>query len=98
MLVESSNDLTNIRPPFVSFHKVVKLEIFKRIALSDTPFGPLVNVDKGRVGVYPRAPLLGESLKVEASPPKGKLPRTIADRLERDDVGVIDSRHDDVRG
>jgi hypothetical protein len=24
---------------------------------------------------------------------EGKLPRAIADRLERDDVGVVDSRH-----
>ena len=36
-------------------------------------------------------------MKVESSPPKCELPRTVADRLERDHVGVIDSRHSDWR-
>ena len=95
MLVESSKDLTDICPPFVGLHKIMELEVFKRIALSDTPFGPLINVDKRWVGIDPRTPLLGESLEVEASSPISELPRTIADRLEGNDVGVVDSRHSD---
>ena len=53
MLVKSLNDLTNIRPPFVSLHKILELEILEHIALSDTSFGPLIDVDKGWVGVGP---------------------------------------------
>ena len=36
-------------------------------------------------------------MKVETSPPISELPRTISDRLERDHIGVIDSRHSDWR-
>ena len=97
MLVKPSNGLTDIRPPFVGFHEVMKLEVFKRIALSDTSFRPLVNVDKRRVWVYPRTSLFGEPLKVETSSPISELPRTVADWLEGDDIGVVDSRHDDWR-
>ena len=75
----------------------MELEILERIALSDTPFGPLINVDKRRVGIGPGTPLLNESLKVEAGPPISELPRTISDRLERDHIGVVDSRHVDWR-
>ena len=53
MLVEPSNGLTDIRPPFVGFYEIVKLEVFERITLSDTSFRPLVDVDKGRVRVDP---------------------------------------------
>ena len=53
MLVEPSSDLTNIRPPFVGFYKVVKLEVFERIALSETTFRPLIDVNEGWVRVDP---------------------------------------------
>ena len=75
----------------------MELEIFERIALSDTPFGPLVDVDERRVWVYPRTPLLGKSLKVEAGSSISELPGTISNRLEGNDVGVIDLRHCDWR-
>ena len=75
----------------------MELKVFERVTLSDTPFRPLINVDKGRVGVGPRTPLLDKLLEVEASPPIGELPRTVANRLERDDIGIVDSRHDDWR-
>jgi hypothetical protein len=93
MLVESSNDLTDIRPPFVGFHKVMKLEVLERVTLNRATFGPLIHVDKGRVRGGPGTPLLLESLNVEPGPAKGELPRTVADRLEGDDVGIVDSRH-----
>jgi hypothetical protein len=32
-------------------------------------------------------------LDVESFLGKGELPRTVADRLERDDIGIVDSRH-----
>jgi hypothetical protein len=32
-------------------------------------------------------------LNVEPGPAKGELPWTITDRLEWDDIGVVDSRH-----
>ena len=35
--------------PFVGFHEVMKLEVLERVALSNTPLRPLVNIDKGRV-------------------------------------------------
>ena len=75
----------------------MELKVLERVTLSDTPFGSLVNVDKGWVGINPRTPLLGESLKVEASTSISELPRTVSDRLERNHVGVVDSRHDDWR-
>ena len=73
----------------------MELEILERVALSDTAFGSLINIDKRQVGGGPRTPLLDEPLKVETSAAIGKLPRTIADGLERDDIGVVDSRHVD---
>ena len=82
-------------PPFVSLHKIMELKIFKCVALSDTTFGSLIYVDKGWVGIGPRTPLLDETLKVETSSAIGELPRTISDRLERDNISVVDSRHDD---
>ena len=85
--------VTNIRPPFVGLHKIMELEVLERVALSNTPFGPLINIDKGWVGIDPRTPLLGESLKVESSSPISELPRTVSNRLEGNDVGVVDSRH-----
>ena len=97
MLVQPSNGLTDIRPPFVGFHKIVKLEVLERIALSDTSLGPLINIDKVWVGVKPGTPLLHKPLHVEASSPISELPRTISDRLEGDGIGVHDSRHVDWR-
>ena len=97
MLVKPSNGLTDIRPPFVGFYEIMKLEVFKRIALSDTSFRPPVNVDKGWVGIDPRTPLLGKSLKVETSSPISKLPRTIPDGLEGDNISVVDTRHSSWR-
>jgi hypothetical protein len=93
MLVESSKDLTDIRPPFVGLHKVMELEILERVTLNRATFGPLIYVDKRRVGGGPQAPLLLESLNVEAGPTESELARTVTDRLEGDDVGVVDSRH-----
>ena len=71
----------------------MELQVLERVTFSNTTFGPLVHVDKGRVGGSPRTPLLYELLKVEASPGIGELPRTITDRLEQDNIGVIDTRH-----
>ena len=95
MLIEPSNGLTDIHPPFVGFNEVVKMKVLERVALSDASFRPLVDIDKRGVGVGSLTPLLDESLEVESSSPISELPRTISDRLERDDIGVIDSRHDD---
>ena len=75
----------------------MELEIFERFALSNTTFGPLVYIDKGRVGGSPRTPLLDKSLEVEASLSIGKLPGAITDRLKGNDISVVDSRHADWR-
>ena len=42
-------------------------------------------------------PLLHELLNVETFLSIDELPRTVADRLEWDDIGVVDSRHCDWR-
>ena len=97
MLVGSSNDLTDIRPPFVGLHEIVKLKVFERIALCDTTFGPSIHIDKGWVGIKPGAPFLHEPLHIEASSPISEFPGTISDRLEGDGIGVHDSRHVDWR-
>jgi hypothetical protein len=50
MLVKIISDLTDIRPPFVGLHEVMKLEVLERITLDRATFGPLVYVDK-RMGM-----------------------------------------------
>jgi hypothetical protein len=71
----------------------MELEVLERITLYRATFGPLVHVDKRWVWGSPRAPLLHKSLKVEPVPGKGEFPRSITNRLKRDDIGVVDSRH-----
>jgi hypothetical protein len=44
--------------------------------------------DKGRVGSNPRPPLLDEPMAVEDLLGRGKLPRTIVERIERHGVGI----------
>jgi hypothetical protein len=75
----------------------MELEVLERIALDRAMFGPLVDIDKGRVWGGPWAPLLHKSLNIEPFPGKGELHRPITDRLERDNIGVVDSRHGWIR-
>jgi hypothetical protein len=93
MLVESSNDLTDIRPPFVGLHKVMELEVLERITLNRATFGPLIHATKDGYGADLEPLFFSNRWTLNLSPTKGKLARTVADRLEGDDVGVVDSRH-----
>jgi hypothetical protein len=74
--------------PFVGVHKVHQVQILKGICISNTPFGPGIYIDKKRVGSNPRPPLLDEPMAVEDLLGRGKLPRTIAERIERHGVGI----------
>jgi hypothetical protein len=69
------------------------LEVLERITISNTTFGPLIDIHKRWIGGHPRIPLLHELLEVELLLSGGELPRTVMNRLEGNGIGIGSTRH-----